>query len=116
MDTVFLRGLSCQCVIGVWEWERQVKQKLVLDIELTTDISAAAKSDKLDDALNYQRIAERVTEVAEASSYQLLESLIAALAEMILQEFEVQSVKIRLDKGSAVANVKNVGIQIERSK
>lgn len=116
MDTVFLQGLTCQCVIGVWEWERHVKQKLVLDIELGTDISAAAKSDQLDDALNYQRVAERVTEVAEASEYKLLESLIDRIAHTILEEFDVETVKISLDKGSAVANVKNVGITIERTR
>ncbi len=116
MDTVYLRGLQCECIIGVWEWERRVRQKLLLDIEMKTDIAAAGASDNLDDALNYQRVAERVTEVVAASEYALLESLIEDVANMVLQEFPVQSVKVRLDKGAAVSHVKNVGIEITRAR
>lgn len=116
MDKIYLRGLQCECVIGVWEWERHIKQQLVLDLELETDISAAAKSDDLKDALNYQRVAERVKELTSQSQYALLESLVDALATMILAEFNVLSVTIRIDKGSAVTNVKNVGIEIKRLK
>ena len=115
MDKVFLRGLQCQCLIGVWEWERKVKQKLIFDIELYTDMSAAAKSDDLGDALNYQRVAERVTELAEGSSYALLEALAEEIANMILAEFPVSSVTLRIDKGPAVKNVKNVGVEISRN-
>ncbi len=116
MDTVYLRGLQCECIIGVWEWERHVRQKLLLDIEMKTDIAAAGASDNLEDALNYQRVAERVTEVVTASEYALLESLIEEVANMILQEFAVPSVTVRLDKGAAVNNVKNVGIEITRPR
>ena len=80
MDQVFLKGLECRCLIGVWAWEREVRQKLVFDVELMTDITTAAQSDDLKDALNYQRVAERVAEVAEASSYFLLEALIEEIA------------------------------------
>ena len=116
MDKVFLRGLQCQCIIGVWQWERKVKQTLVLDIELTTDITQAAQSDQLEHALNYQRVAERVTEVVSASEYLLLEALIEHVANMILDEFAVSQATVSLDKGSAVKNVKSVGLEITRTK
>jgi dihydroneopterin aldolase len=116
MDKVFLRGLKCQATIGVWQWERKIKQTLVLDIELMTDITRASESDELEHALNYQQVAERVTEVVSESEFLLLEALIKKVADTILDEFEVREVTIRMDKGSAVSNVKSVGVEITRNK
>lgn len=115
MDKVYLRGLQCQCVIGTREWESRVAQKLVLDVEMETDILTPAASDDLSDAVNYQRVAERINEFCSNSQYALLESLIEALAQMVLNEFAVSSVTLRLDKGCAVDNVSNVGIEITRT-
>lgn len=114
MDKIYLHGLQCECVIGVWKWEQQITQTLVLDIDVATDISSAAKSDDLQDTLDYQKLADRVIEFAQAKPYDLMETLIEQLAEMILKEFSLPWVRIQLDKGGAVKHVKHVGIVIER--
>lgn len=114
MDIIYIHGLKCECRIGVWQWEKQVSQTLVLDLDLATDNKKAAKSDKLEDALNYQKISERVIVHVQQSNVDLIETLVENLAEMILAEFNVSWVKIKLDKGGAVKQAKNVGVVIER--
>lgn len=114
MDTIYIHGLHCPCVIGVWKWEKAITQTLVLDIDLATDISKAAQSDKLNDTLDYKKVADSVIEYAQANQFDLIETLIERLAEMILAEFDVPWVRIKLDKGGAVKSVKHVGILIER--
>ena len=114
MDTIFIHGLQCECVIGVWEWEKKITQTLVLDIDLATDINKAAASDQLMDTLDYKKISDRVIEYAQANPFDLIESLIERLAKLILEEFDVPWVRIRLDKGGVVKRVGHVGVQIER--
>lgn len=101
-------------MIGVWKWEKAITQILVLDIDLATDISNAAASDDLKDTLDYKKVSERVIDYAQANQFDLIETLVERLAEMILDEFNVSWVRIKLDKGGAVKNVKHVGIMIER--
>ena len=115
MDIVYLNGLRCECTIGVWAWEKQIQQTLVLDIEVAADIAKAAKSDNLDDALDYQSLTEKVQQYAADHQFDLIETLVERLAELILKEFPTNWVKIKLDKGQAVKGVKNVGVIIERS-
>ncbi len=114
LDTIFIHGIQCECVIGVWKWEKAITQTLVLDIDLATDVSAAASSDKLEDTLDYKMIADRVREYAKENQFDLIETLIARLAELILDEFDTNWVRIKLDKGGAVKHVEHVGIIIER--
>ena len=114
LDTIFIHGLQCECVIGVWEWEKRVTQMLVLDIDLATDITTAANSDSLADTLDYKKITERVLQYAKANQFDLIETLIEKLAEVILSEFPVSWLRIKLDKGGVVKNVRNVGVVIER--
>jgi len=114
LDIIYIHGLKCECVIGVWEWEKAITQTLVLDIDLATDVTKAAASDDLKDTLNYKTIADRVNEYAKANQFDLIETLIERLAQLILAEFEVPWVRIKLDKGGAVKNVGHVGILIER--
>ena len=116
MDTIYLNGLKCACTIGVWEWEKAITQTLVLDIELATNAANAAENDNLNDALDYQAVTERVQSYAKDNSFALIETLAERLASMILDEFETSWVRIKLDKGQAVNNVKNVGIIIERGQ
>ena len=116
MDTIFIHGLQCRCVIGVWAWEKKVQQTLVLDIDLATDITKAASSDDLKDTLDYKKLSDRVIAYAQDNPVDLIETLVERLAEVILAEFDVPWVKIRLDKGGVVKNVKHVGVQIERGK
>ena len=114
LDTIYIHGLQCECVIGVWDWEKAITQTLVLDIDLATDVRPAAKSDDLKDTLDYKKVADRVIEYAKANRFDLIETLIERISEVILAEFDVPWVRIKLDKGGAVKNVKHVGILIER--
>ena len=108
--------MQCECVIGVWKWEKKITQTLVLDIDLAADISRAAETDKLEHAINYKQVAERVIEFAQANTFDLIESLVERLAQLILDEFDTPWVRISLDKGGAVKNVKHVGVVIERGQ
>ena len=89
MDIIYLRDLRIDTVIGVYRWEREMKQTLVIDLELGTDIRPAAKSDAIADTLNYKDIAKRVTAFVEQSRYQLVEALAEAVANLVLDEFPV---------------------------
>ena len=114
MDTIFLHGLQAKCVVGVWEWEKQITQKIVVDLDMAFDIKKAAASDELEDTLNYKATAERVIEMLEASRYQLIETMAEEVAKLVQTEFSVAWVRVRINKGGAVKNVNNVGILIER--
>lgn len=113
-DIVYLHGLKCECNIGIWAWEKNITQTLTLDIDLATNITHAAQNDDLNDAVDYQAVAKRLQEVAAKSKFELIESLIEKLAEVILAEFDTTWVRIKLDKGQAVKGVSNVGVIIER--
>lgn len=114
MDIIYIHGLQCTCRVGVWDWEKRIDQTLVLDIDLATNIKPAAKSDDLQDTLDYKKISDRVIEYAQANTFDLIETLVERLAGTILEEFNVPWVRIKLDKGGVVKNVNHVGILIER--
>ncbi len=114
MDKIFLQGITANCVVGVWEWEKSITQKIIVDLELATDIAKAAASDDLADTLDYKGVADRVIEMLEASRFDLIETMAEETAKLLMQEFAIKWVKVRIDKGGAVKNVKNVGILIER--
>ena len=114
MDKIFLTGLSIECVVGVWEWERQVKQPVVLDIEMATDIRKAAASDHLDDTIDYKKVSKRIQSFVGESQFQLVETLTERVAEIIVKEFHVPWVKVKLNKKGALRGAKDVGILIER--
>jgi dihydroneopterin aldolase len=113
-DTIFISELSVHAIIGIYDWERQIKQRLVFDIEMGTDIARSAESDSIEDTLNYKAVAKRVTQFVQDSSYGLIESLIERVAEIILNEFPTPWVRITLNKVGAVRGSKSVGIRIER--
>jgi dihydroneopterin aldolase len=114
VDTVFINNLKADGIIGIYDWERLVRQTLVLDLELATDTRLAAASDAIADTLDYGAIAERMVEVIENNELQLLEALAEQLATILLQEFTVPWVRLRLAKPGAVPAAREVAIQIER--
>jgi 7,8-dihydroneopterin aldolase/epimerase/oxygenase len=116
MDIVFIRDLEVKTVIGVFDWERKIRQRLVFNIELGTDISCSAKSDSLDDTLDYKAISHAIEELAGASSYQLVEALVEDVAQMVMRDFGVRWLAITLDKPGAVSCARSVGVQIERGE
>ena len=87
MDIVFIRGLRIDAVIGIYDWERKVRQPLIFDLEMATDIRKAAASDDIDDTLNYKDIAKRLAAFVSESEFQLVETLAERCAEIVLNEF-----------------------------
>ncbi|MGH8566046.1 MAG: dihydroneopterin aldolase [Gammaproteobacteria bacterium] len=116
MDIIYLRDLRIDTIIGVYRWEREMKQTLVIDLELGTDIRPAAKSDAIADTLNYKDITERVTAFVEQSRYQLVEALAEAVAKLVLDEFPVPWLRLSVNKQGAVRGVRDVGVCIVRHR
>ncbi|MDR9435572.1 MAG: dihydroneopterin aldolase [Thiohalophilus sp.] len=114
MDIIYLNDLRIDTVIGIYDWERRIKQTVVLDLEMGADIRQAAASDHIDDTLNYKAVAKRIIGFVEESEYQLVETLAEKVAEIILGEFSVPWVRIRLNKQGAVRGARDVGVIIER--
>jgi dihydroneopterin aldolase len=114
MDKVFIRGLSIEAVIGVFEWEKQVQQPLIFDLEMDWDITQAAETDDLQYALNYAAVTDRVIEFVQANQYDLLERLLVQLAETLRQEFSIPKIKIRVEKPAVAPHAQAVGLEIER--
>jgi 7,8-dihydroneopterin aldolase/epimerase/oxygenase len=116
MDIVFLRDLRIETVIGVYDWEREVKQTVVLDVDMSADIAKAAASDQIDDALDYKSVAKRLIEFVELSEFQLVETLAERCTQIIREEFGVAWVRMTLNKIGAVTNARDVGVIIERGE
>ncbi|MFZ5592751.1 MAG: dihydroneopterin aldolase [Pseudomonadota bacterium] len=114
MDIIYLRDLRIETVIGVYEWERRIKQTIILDIEMGTDIRKAAQTDSLDDTLNYKAVAKRLIEFVGNSQFQLVETLAERIAEIVLGEFQVPWLRLQVNKQGAVRGARDVGIIIER--
>lgn len=114
MDIVYIRGLKVDAVIGVYDWERDIRQTLVLDLEMASNIRQGAATDSIGDALDYAAIADAVTELVAGSSYQLLESLAEAVAQRVMTGFAVPWLRLRIGKPGAVAAADDVGVVIER--
>ena len=113
-DTVFIRGLRADAIIGVYDWERRVRQPLELDLEMAVDTRAAAASDAVADALDYGAVAERLCEEMETNTAQLLEALAERLATVLQEEFAVPWLRLTLAKPTAVPAAASVGVTIVR--
>jgi dihydroneopterin aldolase len=114
MDIVYIRDIKIECVIGVWDWERRVKQTVRIDLEMSADAARAARSDKIDDTLDYKAVTKRVVEFAGASEFQLVETLAEKIADIIRREFSVLWVRVRANKRGALRDAGDVGVVIER--
>ncbi|MGH8162522.1 MAG: dihydroneopterin aldolase [Gammaproteobacteria bacterium] len=114
MDRVLIEGLTLEATIGIYEWERRIRQRLVLDLELGRDIARAAASDDIADALDYKAVAKRVRALVEGSSYKLVESLAETVATVVREEFGVPWLRVAVRKPGAVTGAANVGVVIER--
>lgn len=116
MDTVFINELRIETVIGVYDWERQVRQVVVLDLEMAADTRRAAASDAVEEALDYAAVASRLQALIGAAEYRLLETMAEAVCELLMTEFSVPWVRLRLSKPGAVAAAHTVGVLIERGR
>jgi dihydroneopterin aldolase len=116
MDIIYLNGLQLETVIGVYPWERQLKQILLIDLEMGSDVSRAAATDQIADALDYKAVTKRLMNFAEESSFQLVETFAERVATIVQEEFAVPWLRLRINKKSAVRGVRDVGVLIERGK
>lgn len=116
MDIIFLTGLTTDCIIGIWDWERRVKQKVVVDLEMSADIRRAAASDAIEDTLDYKKVAKRLLAFVGDSQFQLVETLAERIAQVVVTEFDVAWVRVRLNKQGAIRGSRDVGILIERRR
>ena len=116
MDRIFLTGLTTEAIIGIFDWEREVRQTIAVDLEMSADIRRAAATDHIDDTLNYKKVAKRVLAFVEDSRFQLIETLAERIAGLILAEFRVDWVRVTLHKPGAIRHSRDVGVIIERSR
>ena len=116
MDIVFLHELKVDTVIGIWEWERKIRQTVVIDLEMAADIRKAAASDNIDDAMNYKHVAKRLQQFVADSEFQLVETLAERIASIVVDEFGVSWVRVKLSKPGAIRGARDVGVVIERGK
>ena len=116
MDIVFIRQLRADTVIGVYDWERKVRQTVVLDLEMAADNRRAAARDGIGDALDYAAVSARLLSFIEKSEFRLIESLAEQVASIVLTEFGVPWLRLRLSKPGAVTAARDVGVLIERGE
>lgn len=116
MDKIFLNQLKIDTVIGIWEWERRIRQTIVIDLEMSADIAKAAASDDVADTLNYKSVAKRLQDYVSDSSFQLVETLAERIAAIVRDEFGVAWVKVRVNKPGAIRGSRDVGVLIERGE
>ncbi len=115
-DIIYLYDLKVDTIIGIFEWERRVRQTVSLDLEMATDIRKAAASDAITDTLDYKAVAKAVIQFVEESSFQLVETLAERVAQLVLEEFGVTWLRLRINKKGAIRGARDVGVLIERGR
>jgi dihydroneopterin aldolase len=116
MDIVYISDLRVETIIGIYDWERKIRQIVSIDLEMAADNRKAAATESIDDALNYKAVAKRLIQFAEESEFQLVETLAERIAEIILEEFDVDWLRLKLGKPGAVTGSREVGVIIERGE
>lgn len=114
MDIIFLHDLRIDAVIGLWDWERRIRQTVSIDLDMSADIRKAAVTDDVEDTLNYKAVAKRLQQFVGDSSFQLVETLAEKVAQIILDEFDVAWVRVRVNKPGAIRGARDAGVVIER--
>ena len=116
MDIVYLHGIEVDCVIGVWDWEREITQRISIDLDMGHDLRQAGETDDLEHTLNYKEVSKAVTEFCVERKAKLVESLAAGIAEILLNSFNCHWCRIKINKTGAVRGAKDVGVIIQRTK
>ena len=116
MDSVFIEDLRIETVIGIYDWERKIKQTIAIDLEMAFDNRKPAASDKIDDTLDYKSVSKRLIAFVESSHFELVETLAERCAELVRTEFGVPWLRLKLSKPGAVTGSKAVGVIIERGQ
>jgi 7,8-dihydroneopterin aldolase/epimerase/oxygenase len=115
-DIIFLRGLTVECIIGFIDWERRVKQTVVIDLEMPVDCRTASIRDEVEDTLDYKKVAKRVIAFVEASEFKLVETLAHRLALLLLEEFGIAWIRLSVNKPGAISGSRDVGVSVERTR
>lgn len=115
-DTVFIRGLKADGVIGVFDWEREIRQTLVIDVTMATDIRQAASTDDLQHTLDYKAICDAIRDWVAAEQFKLIETLAETIAARLRAKFGVSWLRLTIHKPTAIAEAMDVGITIERGE
>jgi len=113
-DIIYLNDLKIETIIGIFDWERRVKQTISIDVEMATDIRHAAATDAIEDTLDYKAVAKRLIDFVANSEFQLVETLAERSAELLREEFAISWVKLRINKTGAIRGARDVGVLIER--
>lgn len=116
MDIVFLHGLAIDCVVGLWDWERATTQRVYIDLDMGHDLSKPAKSQKLEDTLDYKAISKRVQVIVTEGQFKLVETMAEHVATALLDEFSIAWCRVRVNKRGAVRGATDVGVIIERGR
>ena len=116
MDIVYISDLRIETIIGIYDWEREIRQVISIDLKMATDNRKAAATESIEDALSYKAVAKRLIQFVEESEFQLVETLAERIAEIILEEFAVDWLRLKLGKPGAVTGSKEVGVIIERGE
>jgi dihydroneopterin aldolase len=116
MDIVFIRGLRIETTIGIYDWEKEIRQPVVLDLEMASDVARGAASDRIEDALDYKAVSKRLKQFVSESRFELVETLAERCAGILREEFGVPWVRLTLNKVGAVTDSEGVGVVIERGK
>lgn len=114
MDIIYLHDLKVDCVVGIWDWERRTTQAVVFDLDIAIDIRRSAASDSIDDTVNYKAVAKRIIGFVSASQFQLVETLAEKVAEILMAEFPIPWLRLRLNKAGAIRGAADVGVILER--
>jgi len=116
VDIIFLNDLRIETTIGIYEWERRIRQTITLDLEMATDAARAAATDRIEDALDYKSITKRIVEFVSSSEFQLVETLADRVASLVREEFAVPWIRLRLNKKYALRGATDVGVIVERGE
>lgn len=116
MDIIFLKDLRVETVIGIFDWERRIRQTVGVDLEMAADIRKAAATDAIEDTLDYKAVAKRLIDFIQNAEYGLVETLAEEVARVVVTEFDVSRVKVTLHKPGAIRGAKDVGVIIERNR
>ncbi len=116
MDTVFVEDLRIETVIGIYDWERKIKQTVALDLEMAFDNRKPASTDRIEDTLDYKAVSKRLIAFVEGSHFELVETLAEKCAQIVREEFRVPWLRLKLSKPGAVRGSKAVGVIIERGE
>lgn len=114
MGVVFIKALKLKTTIGLYAWERRVKQTVMFDLEMHWDIQKASKTDDIQDTLDYKKVAQTIEEYVERSHFQLIEALAEAVSSLVMETFHIEQIKLTVTKPAALSNAESVGIIIDR--